>query len=41
LLYVELGKPEDALIKAKKAYALGHPLPGLRNKLIKLGVWKK
>lgn len=41
LLHVELGSKEKALEKAKKAYALGHPLPGLRNKLKRMGVWKE
>jgi tetratricopeptide (TPR) repeat protein len=41
LLYIELDSNEKAYASAKKAYGLGHPLPGLRNKLIKLGAWKK
>lgn len=31
---------EKAVIAAKKAYALGHPLPGLRNKLQAANAWK-
>jgi len=30
---------ELAIIYAKKAYELGFPLPGLRNKLMKIGKW--
>lgn len=41
LLYIELGSKDEALKSAKKAYKLGHPLPGLKKKLIKLGVWEK
>lgn len=41
LLYLQLGSPEKALSYAKKAYAQGHPLPALREKLIKLNVWEK
>jgi tetratricopeptide (TPR) repeat protein len=41
LLYIELGSKKEAMENAKKAYRLGHPLPGLRNKLKKLGAWKK
>jgi tetratricopeptide (TPR) repeat protein len=39
LLYV--AKKEYGLAKrhARKAYELGYPLPGLRNKLIAVGVW--
>jgi tetratricopeptide (TPR) repeat protein len=37
LLQIELGDIDAAVESAKQAYALGHPLPGLRNKLQKLG----
>jgi len=30
---------DNALIYAKKAYALGFPLPGLKNKLVEAGKW--
>lgn len=33
LLLVESEKFDDAMIAAEKAYSLGYPLPGLRNKL--------
>jgi Flp pilus assembly protein TadD len=39
LLSVETGDLDDAVVHAQRAYELGHPLPGLRNKLTKLGVW--
>jgi len=39
LLYLKKKDYELAIIHAKKAYELGYPLPGLRNKLIKLGKW--
>ena len=35
------GIQDEALVHAKRAYELGYPLPGLRNKLIKAGIWKK
>ena len=40
LLYLKLGSPEKAFKYAKKAYAQGHPLPALREKLIKMNVWE-
>ena len=40
LMLLKLDKPEEAYEYAKKAYANGYPLPGLRNKLRKAGVWK-
>jgi tetratricopeptide (TPR) repeat protein len=39
LLYVDKKDYRQAVLHAKKAYQLGYPLPGLRNKLISLGVW--
>jgi Tfp pilus assembly protein PilF len=39
LLYIQKNNYTKALEHAKKAYELGHPLPGLRNKLTDLGVW--
>lgn len=39
LLLVDLGQHVEAFEHAKQAYKLGHPLPGLRNKLIAAGSW--
>lgn len=39
LVEIELGDLEAATSQAKRAYDLGHPLPGLKNKLIALGAW--
>ena len=39
LLYADLKEYDQANAFAARAYELGHPLPGLRNKLEKLGVW--
>lgn len=41
LLYFKLKNYEKASYYAKQAYALDFPLPGLRNKLIQAGKWKK
>ncbi|SFW29973.1 tetratricopeptide repeat protein [Nitrosovibrio sp. Nv17] len=41
LLYVQKKDYEQALIHAKKAYELGFPLPGLRNKLVEAGKWRE
>jgi Flp pilus assembly protein TadD len=41
LLYVERREFHLAKLHAKKAYDLGFPLPGLRNKLIRAGVWER
>lgn len=38
LLLFDMEQYEEAKDHAKKAYALGHPLPGLRNKLIDAGI---
>lgn len=40
LAYVELAMYEQALSSAHEAYRLGFPLPGLKNKLQRLGRWK-
>jgi hypothetical protein len=40
LVYAEQKDYQLAVLHAKKAYKLGFPLPGLRNKLIRAGVWK-
>ena len=37
LLQIEAGQIDQAVESARAAYALGHPLPGLRNKLQRLG----
>jgi tetratricopeptide (TPR) repeat protein len=37
LLLIEMNDLDGAEREAKRAYALGHPLPGLRNKLLRLG----
>lgn len=41
LLYFEKKDYRLAKLHAEKAYNLGYPLPGLRNKLIDAGVWKQ
>lgn len=40
LLYVAKGDYDKAKVHATKAYSLGYPLSGLRNKLIAAGAWK-
>jgi uncharacterized protein HemY len=40
LLYVQKKDYEQAKIYAKKAYDLGFPLPGLKNKLMEAGKWE-
>ena len=39
LFFVAFGDHERAIESAKFAYEAGFPLPGLRNKLMKIGVW--
>ncbi len=39
LISAELGDFDDAVANAKKAYAKGYPLPGLKEKLRKVGHW--
>ncbi len=41
LLLIQLKQYDNALKYAEKAYSHGKPPEGLKNKLIKLGVWKK
>ena len=41
LLYYEVGAYDRALDAAKRAYALGAPLPALKNKLKAAGKWKE
>ena len=40
LLYADMKDFDRALREAHEAYRLGYPLPGLRRKLERLGVWK-
>jgi len=40
LLLLDMKKYDQAVIYAKKAYALGNKLPGLRKRLMKLGIWE-
>jgi len=40
LINLEAGHVDAAVDNAKHAYELGYPLPGLRNKLEKLGRWQ-
>ena len=40
LLYAQKKDYEQAKIYAKKAYELGFPLPGLKNKLMEAGKWE-
>jgi len=39
LLYFDTGDYSQARAYAQKAYELGYPLPGLRNKLVRAGEW--
>ncbi len=41
LIYLDLGEFEEALDHAHRAYALGFPLPGLRNRLKRAGKWRE
>lgn len=41
LIYLELKQPDLAMQRAKLAYELGAPLPGLRRKLQALGKWQE
>lgn len=41
LLLLKLGENSAALKHGQAAYSLGYPLPGLREKLQKLGVWQE
>lgn len=40
LLYVDMKRYDDANAQAVEAYRLGHPLQGLKRKLIRLGAWQ-
>lgn len=39
LLYIDLNRYDEAVTHAKRAYELGYPLPGLRQKLVRMGRW--
>lgn len=39
LIYLDLGDSDSALASAQAAYKLGYPLPGLKNRLQRLGKW--
>ncbi len=41
LFYYDINKMNLAVMHGHKAYNLGYPLPGLKDKLIKKGVWAK
>ena len=41
LLYYEVGAYDKSLVAAKRAYALGAPLPALRSKLKAAGKWQE
>lgn len=41
LAYLELGLTERAVEQAKRAYAAGFPLEGLKNRLRALGAWQE
>jgi tetratricopeptide (TPR) repeat protein len=40
LAYLSLKKYDESLVHARRAYELGFPLPGLRDRLVRAGVWK-
>ncbi len=40
LILLEHGRPEKALEHAQRAYEIGFPLDGLKNKLRQAGVWR-
>lgn len=40
LLYFDREQYDDAKVHAEKAYRLGYPLPGLRDKLTAIGHWR-
>jgi len=39
LFYLDIKENKLALERARQAYALGYPLPGLRDRLQRLGLW--
>jgi len=40
LLYFDMRMYEKSLLHAQKAYSLGYPLPGLKNKLVRKNMWE-
>lgn len=40
LMYLKLGQHEKAAAHGTRAYEMGHPLPGLREKMIAAGIWQ-
>jgi hypothetical protein len=40
-MLLDFGEPDRALEHAHRAYALGYPLPGLRNRLKRAGAWRE
>ena len=40
LMYLRLGEHDKADFHASKAYDQGHPLPGLRKKMVAAGIWQ-
>ena len=40
LFFLEINDVERAVELAELAYQLGYPLPGLRNRLMRMGAWK-
>lgn len=40
LIYADIGRYDEALAHAHKAYSMGFPLPGLKNKLQRAGKWR-
>ena len=41
LALIEVGRVDDALMHAQLAYKAGFPLPGLREKLKRMGKWRE
>jgi Flp pilus assembly protein TadD len=41
LAYFDLGRFDQSLFHAHKAYELGFPLPGLKNKLVRANRWRE
>jgi len=41
LMYLRVNERKKADFHASKAYEQGHPLPGLRNKMISTGIWSE
>ena len=41
LMYLRVGESQKADFHASRAYEQGHPLPGLRKKMISAGIWSE